>query len=288
MKHVLQMMSLLMTLTMTVAPTADAQTDTCPTQTANTTPRYLVFKTSGEVKILTSTVWQTPGRRQPLTLHSQFLLSKGSTLGILDNESHQVYYIEKEGKHTVAQIISQARKQADRITKLVNSQLRNTMSDELRNKQPIAGASYRSNGDDERLQALYTRLAAAARQAPTPTGDQLDAMRILTPDKETFYFKLTNHTEQTLYVNVLVVADGKAQLAFPLGYTCNEPFILLPPGTGREIPQFLFAVPQEEKSQYYPFATPFAFDAQALQLLLRQEAKPTSDSSTSIELLWSR
>jgi len=280
MKYFLQVMSILMTLMMTAAPTANAQTAT--------TPRYLVFKTSGEVKILTPTVWQTPERRQPLTLRSQFLLGKGSRLGILDNESNQVYYIEKEGKHTVAQIISQARKQADRITELMNSQLRKTMSDELRSKQLIAGASYRGDGDNERLQALYARLAAAARRAPTPTDDQLEAMRILTPDKETFYFKLTNHTEQTLYVNVLVVTGGKAQLAFPLGYTCNEPFMLLTPGASKEIPQFLFALPREEKSQYYPFATYFAFDAQALQLLLRQGAKPTSDSSISIELLWCR
>ncbi len=287
MKHFLQMITLLMTLMMTATLTVNVQADTLTAQTV-TTPRYLVFKISGEVKILTSTVWQTPERRQPLTLRSQFLIGKEGRLGILDNESHQVYYIEKEGKHTVAQIISQARKQADRITELVNSQLRNTMSDELRSKQLIAGASFRGEGDDERLQALYARLAAAIRQAPTPTGDRLDAMRILTPDKETFYFKLTNHTEQTLYVNVLMVTDGKAQLAFPLGYTCNEPFMLLTPGAGKEIPQFLFALPQEGESQYYPFATPFAFDAQALQLLLRQGVKPTSDSSISIELLWGR
>lgn len=286
-------MSLLMTIMMTAALTVNTQADTLTEQTV-TTPRYLVFKISGEVKVLTTTVWQTPERRQPLTLRSQFLLGKGGRLGILDNESHQVYYIEKEGKHTVAQIISQARKQSDRITELVNSQLRNTMSDELRNRQPIAGASFRGNGDDEqqalyaRLQALYAQLAAATQQAPTPTGDQLDATRILTPDKETFYFKLTNNTEQTLYVNVLMVADGKAQLAFPLGYTCNEPFMLLTPGASKEVPQFLFALPQEGEPQYYPFATTSAFDAQALQLLLRQGAKPTSDSSISIELLWSR
>ena len=97
MKYLLQMMSLLMAFMMAI-PAAHAQADTRAVQTANNVaPRYLVFKTSGEVKILTSTVWQIPERRQPLTLRSQFLLGKGGRLGILDNESYQVYYIEKEG-----------------------------------------------------------------------------------------------------------------------------------------------------------------------------------------------
>lgn len=288
MKYFLQMMSLLMAFMMAI-PAAHAQADTRAVQTANNVvPRYLVFKTSGEVKILTSTVWQIPERRQPLTLRSQFLLGKGGRLGILDNESYQVYYIEKEGKYTVAEIISQARKQADRVTELVNRQLRNTMNNEQQNSQPITGASYRGDGDDELLQALYARLAAAIQNPPTPTGNQLEAMRILTPDKEAFYFKLANYTEQPLYVNVLAVADGKAWLAFPLGYTCNEPFMLLTPGACKEVTQFLFALPQEGTPQYYPFAIPFAFDAQALQLLLRQGAKPASDSCLPITLLWGR
>ena len=288
MKYLLQMMSLLMAFMMAI-PAAHAQADTRAVQTANNVvPRYLVFKTSGEVKILTSTVWQIPERRQPLTLRSQFLLGKGGRLGILDNESYQVYYIEKEGKYTVAEIISQARKQADRVTELVNRQLRNTMNNEQQNSQPITGASYRGDGDDELLQALYARLAAAIQNPPTPTGNQLEAMRILTPDKEAFYFKLANYTEQPLYVNVLAVADGKAWLAFPLGYTCNEPFMLLTPGACKEVTQFLFALPQEGTPQYYPFAIPFAFDAQALQLLLRQGAKPASDSCLPITLLWGR
>ncbi len=250
------------------------------------TGRYAVFKVSGDVKLKQAEVWAVPVLRMEVTFRDQFLLGEQSRLGIVDKETHRIYYTEKKGKRNVAQIITEARKQAEEVTGLVNKQIRSSFKRD-NNRMQVAGASYRGMTDDAKTQAVYVAIRKIlTKNINVIANDRLRLEKINAGEESVSFFRITNSMDFPVYVNVLDCSKKHPSLCFNLGYTYDEPFLLIAPGKSVDIRQFLFA-DIENKNDYLLFASDFAFDTQALQLLLDKNAIPAEGSHKPVELYFS-
>ena len=251
------------------------------------TERYAVFKVSGDVKLKQTEVWTVPILRMDVTFKDQFLLGEQSRLGIVDKVTHHIYYTNKKGKRSVAQIINEARKQAEEVTGLVNRQIRSSFNGNNNNKSQVAGASYRGMTDDAKTQAVYVSIRQAlTKKSNIVANSRLRLEKINSDEESVFFFRITNSMDFPVYVNVLDCSKGHSYLCFNLGYTYDEPFLLIAPGKSVDIKQFLFA-DIEGKDDYLLFASEFLFDTQTLQFLLDKNAIPTGDSQVPIDIYFS-
>lgn len=250
------------------------------------TGRYAVFKISGDVKLKQTEVWTVPVLRMEVTFRDQFLLGEQSRLGIVDKETHRIYYTDKKGKRNVAQIISEAKKQAEEVTGLVNKQIRSSFKGDSHRMQ-VAGASYRGMTDDAETQAVYASIRKAlTKNASIITNDRLLLEKINSIEESVSFFRITNSMDLPVYVNILDCSKEHPSLCFNLGYTYDEPFLLIAPGKPIDIRQFLFA-DIEDKNDYLLFASEFPFDTQVLQLLLDKNAVPADDSQVAVDIYFS-
>lgn len=239
---------------------------------------YQVYKVDGDVRILKNGNWEIPQKHQELSIRDQFLIGEHGSLGIVVNETHRIYYTVHSGKQNVAQIISAARKQSDHIASNMSKQL--TANKQMKGSSlPVYGGVNRGNhkevsSTDLVYATIYNFLQKHEQVIPTPVNGDI------VYSGDSYYFKAFNHTNRPLYANVVrlpLTTGEQPQICMEVGYTMNEPFLVIGAGQETNWSDFTFLV-EETQHQYLLFASEEPYDCQALQMMLRTLSPPSTVS----------
>lgn len=225
--------------------------------------RYEIFKTIGSISNASTGVIVKKGDAMRLT--DKLKIDKDSKAGILDRQQNRIYYSPKEGTHSVAAIIRDAKRKADNVIATVNSEaLKQTKQ---AGKRPtVMGVSYRGGEEegDNRMQAICNAIFDICSAEP----DSLLSLQII-DDDGAFHFSLSNETDSLIYVNVVSIRpETLPQLCLSVGMSENQPYISIAPKSQIELPDFVFS--DEDTADYYMFATSEPIDSQALSLMLNR------------------
>jgi len=247
---------------------------TMPLQAAT----FRIYKVEGDVRILKNEKWVVPQVHQQLSVGDQFMIGTQGRLAIVANETHRIYYSVNSGKQNVAQIISAARKQSDRIASNMNKQLASNkqMKD---SSLPILGGVNRGNQQEDTSTSLvYAAIYKYLRSQDKKTSSLITADLVL--DGDSYYFKASNQTNKQLYANIIRVpltADEHPRICMEVGYTMNEPFLVMGARQETSWNDYRFLV-EEPFHQYLLFASEQPYDCQVLQMMLSTMSPPTSSN----------
>lgn len=233
--------------------------------------RYVVYKISGQAERYSGSAWELLERRDSVDIRDRLRISEGSCIGILDNTSGRIYYSDNSGELSVAAIISAARRSSDDITGQVNRQIRQAMADSGTSgySYKSLGASHRGESGSGTTEAVHVAIADALKTPdgiPDNTGVKL---RMVPVDESSFCFSIENYTDKILCVNVLSVSENKRpKVCFNVGYSFDEPYMLIPPNSKQTVRQFVFADIPDDRTEYFLIASEEVYDVQKLQMLL--------------------
>lgn len=235
--------------------------------------RYSVFKSVGGVKILRNNTWTDVTDRMAVTLKDKFLLDKAGELGIVDEESNRIYYTTRAGSQNLAQIISTARKESDRLAGNVSKQIVESMRGSGKRMVLLGGVNRGAKGSNQVLDYIHRRIIEAGNDGGSEeaylTGDSVSAQRV--SDGSSFCFQIQNKSVKPLFVNIVRLpanSSERATLCFDIGYTMNEPFLMIGAESNLLLSDFRF-VPDSVPHTYMLIASEKAFDCQTLKLLLK-------------------
>ncbi len=242
--------------------------------------RYSIFKVEGDVKLLNGSSWVELYKHDDLSFKDKIRVGASSNVAILDSEISQIYYCSDAGEYRVIEIISNAKKQSDRITKLMNQQIRESYNTDMQSQYHTAGVSYRGSSETSCTRDVY---AAICNIGNASQSTVIGLEKVCVNDQE-FYFSVTNKSESPLYINILrlVSASPNTQLCLNIGYTEDEPYLMIAPNSTVELKQYTFYSIKNDPGRYTLFATPCRFDTQELQLLLKNEEVVTSDEKIDV------
>lgn len=248
---------------------------------------YRIFSIEGDVQILKDNKWVVPQKHQVLSVRDQFLIGKYGRLGIVVDATHRIYYTIQSGKQNVAQIISAARKQSDRIASNMHKQLMSN-SQMKESSLPIFGGVNRGSRQEEETTmqiyaAIYNYLQVQAKQSSTLVGAS-----IVVKD-DSYYFSGVNRTDAWLYANVIRLPDTPKeypQICMEVGYTMNEPFLVIGPRQKVSWSDYTFQTDQQQH-KYLFFASETPYDCQTLQILFRTFTKPEQSADKHVEVFFS-
>lgn len=102
--------------------------------------RYEVFRTTGDITMLSNGAWKQLGRFTPLKASDKIRIGKKSSVAIKDNNTSDLYYGVLQGEHSVISIITQAKKSAKARTAAVGGIIGDTPQ---RKGKPVLGAAVR-------------------------------------------------------------------------------------------------------------------------------------------------
>lgn len=233
---------------------------------------YSVFRYTGDVKIKTYEGWKDVGNNMVVFARDQFLLGEHARLGIVDNDTQRIYYTTKSGTQNVAQIVSNARKQSDRIASTMWKQIQNGGSKSK--SLTILGAVNRGNGETDFTEVLYSEIYRM--QNICETNDSTPISAEIEKDADCYYFVVKNRSEQALCVNIIRMSDNtsqKPQLCLEIGYSENQPYLVVAPQSTVALRDFPF-LDDSVSHRYLLVATLRPFDCQLLKMLLSNYKKP--------------
>ncbi len=234
--------------------------------------KYSVYKIEGEAFIKADSDWKLLQKRTTVLATDLLNIKDEARVGILDNTSNRIFYSVHSGQQSVARIVSDAKKQADRVTGTMNEQIRK--STQVRDgsySYQTHGASHRGQEGNQTTTAIYASLCRAIvdRDATAEKPQQIVLQKVPI-EEDVFCFSVRNNSSSPLYINVLKLSKKlhRPQLCFNLGYTCDEPYMLIPANETVQIDHFIFVESGEEEVEYLLFGSVEAFDVPELQLLL--------------------
>lgn len=251
--------------------------------------RYVVYKISGQAERYSGSEWELLERRDSVDLRDRLRISEGSCIGILDNTSGRIYYSDNSGEQSVATVISAARRRSDDITGQVNRQIRQAMTD-----SGTSGYSYKSLGASHRgesgygaTEAVYAAIACALEISDGIPDNAGVKLRMVPVDESSFCFSIENCTDKTLCVNVLSVSENKRpKVCFNVGYSCDEPYMLISPNSKQTVRQFVFADTSDDRTEYFSIAAEEVYDVQKLQMLLNASETSAPAGNTAAKVLF--
>ena len=245
---------------------------------------YRIYKFEGDVRILQANKWVKPQKNQELFVRDQFLIGEQGVLGIVVNETHRIYYNVQSGKQNVAQIISAARKQSDRIARNMHKQL--TTNNKLGNSSlPVMGGVNRGNIQEHNTALVYAAIYHYIKSEVKQTTSPITAQMVYNGDN--YHFKTINHIDKPLYVNVIrlpIDSDEYPQICMEVGYTENEPFLVIDANKEIDWNNYSFVI-EESKHKYLVFASEVPYDCQALQMMLKTQQPPDVSGKQSTVFL---
>lgn len=234
--------------------------------------RYSIYKIEGEAFIKVDSDWE-PLQKRTAVLATDLLNIRGEArVGILDNTSNRIFYSVHSGQQSVARIVSDAKKQADRVTGTMNEQIRRSIQEGGGSySYQTHGASHRGQEGNQITMEIYASLCRAIedRDAATEKPQQIVLQKVPI-EENVFCFAVRNNSTIPLYINILRLSKNRChpQLCFNLGYTYDEPYMLIPANETMQIDHFIFVESGEEEVEYLLFGSAEAFDVPELQLLL--------------------
>ena len=237
---------------------------------------YRIFRVDGDVRILINNNWVVPQKNQEISIRDQFMIGEQGSLGIVVNETHRIYYNVHSGKQNVAQIISAARKQSDRIASNMSKQL-------VANKQmkesslPIYGGVNRgSQQEDTSTASVYAAIYKFLQKNDQNISTLINGYIVSNSDN--YYFKAFNHMNKPLYANVIrlpLTSEELPQVCMEVGYTMNEPYLVIGAQQETSWNDYTFII-EDTQHQYLLFASEEPYDCQALQMMLRTLSPPST------------
>ena len=251
--------------------------------------KYSVFKVSGQVERYAGAEWCAVERRDSLSLKDRLRLAADSRIGILDNSSGRIYYSDNVGEQSVAAIIVSAKRSSDAVTGQVNRQIRQAMGEGRSSdySYTAVGASRRGESEAGVTARIYGVIADVLGTGCIQAEDSVRLGKHPAGDGA-FSFIVENGTDKTLCVNVLAVSGHrKPMLCFNVGYSCDEPYVLVPPHSEQAVSQFVFAEIPDDGTEYLLFASEELYDIQELQMLLNTSATPQPSDST-VKVMFAR
>ncbi|WP_418992904.1 hypothetical protein [Alistipes sp.] len=240
--------------------------------------RYAVYKIEGTVELKTPQGWTAAAKRAGISAIDVLRLAPEARVGIIDNTSNRIFYSAEAGEQRVGQIINSAKRRADRITGQMNEQIRRSVASNAAEgyTHESVGASYRGMADGSTTESVYASLCEAIARPPVGSDERLVLRKVATGDGD-FYFAVSNRSAEALYVNVLALSErlNFPVLCFNLGYSCDEPYMLVPPHAELAVEHFVFAGLSDDDTVYLLFGSAEPFDTQELQTLFANAVKST-------------
>lgn len=239
---------------------------------------YEVYKATGRVEIYVNDGWAALSRKDSVVLKDRLRLADSSRVGILDNTSMRIYYSEKVGEQTVAGIISSAKKNSDGIVRQMNRQIKEAMTGEEKGiSYSSVGASHRGLEENDFTESLYSFLAGIIEKGDfcVAADDSTLVLHKVQIDDGEFSFSIENRNDCPLCVNVLAMDrdSGRNTLCFDVGYSYDEPYLIVPSQSIATVSQYVFSETREPDTCYLLFATEEPFDTQMLQMLINNDAE---------------
>lgn len=237
---------------------------------------YRVFNASTQVEIRSGEVWTPAKKRMALRLLDWVRIPEGGSLSILEESTRRIYVSVECGEYRVAQLILSAKKRADKLISDVNRQIIKAMEQQQESEYSYstAGVSHRGTSCRDYEQSIYATLDALDMEGICPgnTTAQL-CLDIRQNEDGSGCFIMTNKTDRALYVNILYrdSVTGKDQLCIPVGYSGNDPCLILAPQTIRDMTEYVFDI-EEMKGSLLLFGVDDPFDVQKLQLLMNEHS----------------
>lgn len=239
---------------------------------------YRVYKCEGDVRILQDNKWVKPQKNQTLYVRDQFMIGEHGVLGIVVNETHRIYYNTQSGKQNVAQIISAARKQSDRVASNMHKQL--TRRNNLGNSSlPVLGGVNRGNKQENNTALVYAAIYKYLKSNVTQM--QVPVTASIVYDGDNYHFKTVNNTDKPLYTNVIKLPindDDYPLICMEVGYSENEPFLVIDANKETDWSNYSFVI-DKNKNIYLIFASEVPYDCQALQIMLKAQLPPEISSN---------
>lgn len=245
---------------------------------------YRIYKIEGDVRILKNDKWVTPQASQELSVRDQFMIGSQGRLGIVVNETHRIYYTVSCGKQNVAQIISAARKQSDRIASNMHKQLVDNKQQKGSSLPVFGGVNRGSMQEDTATELVYATIYQYIQERSHRSDTQITAEKVV--DGDSYYFKASNYTDKPLYANVIrlpLTSNEHPQVCMEVGYTMNEPFLIMGPQQETSWSGYSFLC-EEPRRQYLLFASEQPYDCQALQMMLRTMASPELSNKKQVKV----
>lgn len=251
--------------------------------------KYSIYKCSDGVMIkhLNSTEWESCKKRDNLSLVDLIRIPENSSIVILDKTTNRLYKNSTEGEKKVKSIIDESIENANKVVKLLNSEIvQNTKSDNS-NSYSSYGSIVR--GDDEEVNALHMSicnyLIAVSRSNDLCTADDL-IVRLKEDSLDEITFEFTNNTDKVLFVNVIRInSRSEFSLCYVFDQDTQIEGCMLGAKSNKKITEYVFAKDTDENVTYIPFGTTFAYDSKLLQLLLQSNNEISSETIVNDEII---
>lgn len=235
--------------------------------------RYAVFRVSGDVKKKVGTEWVAASPRDGVGLRDQFSMPARARLGIVDRDTRQVYYIDRQGVWSVANIIAEARRSSDNSVSLVNRRIAKSLKGDGVHGT-VVGASYRGDGEMSPVDRYVADYIAGLAVDSTACGGSDIKLAVKVDDRDsTSYFVITNTLDSVVYVNVAELSSAGARLCLNIGYTDGQPYLMVGPHETVEADWCRFVAPEPGLCRYAVVGVSQAFDTQAVQRALRYSSQ---------------
>ena len=108
-------------------------------------------------------------------------------------------------------------------------------------------------------------------------------------DGDCYFFRAENDTDVPLYANVIrlpLAPDEHPQICMEVGYTMNEPYLVMGASQATEWSNYTFLV-EESRHKYLLFASEIPYDCQALQMMLKTLLPPAQSKGKNSDVYFS-
>lgn len=236
--------------------------------------KYYIYKIEGKIMQLKNDKWVSPSLRDEINIRDKFDLREGAILAIADKESHRVYYTKEEGIQNVAQIISTARKQSDKISKLTFQQALASMKGDTKNVSVFGVVSRGTNSSVDTTHLIYAYLYNIIKQRSYVKKQTNLYLSCVQCDNQ-WCFNVKNDYNEPLFFNILRLPSEKQKPLLCIDFISDNdtPYIIANPNSEVCLIQYPY-VKTDESYEYLLFATDCPFDSQALRILLDSNAAP--------------
>lgn len=217
---------------------------------------YLVYSVVGTAKIYEGSKTVALNARKTLTSASKLVIGKESAVTVIDEVNSKMYSFTTEGTNTVGSLLKAAKAPKNLSKQYLSYMVKQLFSKESKNlSHPSAymqatATSYRATARDS---FLLNRLASMAEMTASVESSLIQPKNLLSsdldvrfdlvscetgepinPEVDVFtncYVRVTNRTEEPLYVNVLDIDErGNKYLVLPVDEAATCAHLLVPAG----------------------------------------------------------
>lgn len=217
---------------------------------------YLVYSVVGTAKIQEGSKTVALNARKTLTTASKLVIGKESAVTVIDEVNSKMYSFTTEGTNTVSALLKAAKAPKNLSKQYLSYMVKQLFSKESKNLShpssymQATATSYRATSRDS---FLLNRLASMAEVTASVESSLIQPKNLLSsdldvrfdlvscetgepinPEVDVFtncYVRVTNRTEEPLYVNVLDIDErGNKYLVLPVDEAATCAHLLVPAG----------------------------------------------------------